>query len=71
MKNKKYEKCQITSKSNQKIVEKEAKSIHLTHIYMTIHSPGMVQAHIHDHSLSSLGTGTSDTKLRSFAKLDA
>jgi hypothetical protein len=27
--------------------------------------------HIHDHSLSSLGTGTSNTKLGNFAKLDA
>jgi hypothetical protein len=26
--------------------------------------------HIHDHSLSSLGTGTSNTKLGNFAKLD-
>jgi len=40
--NKKYYAIRIVSKSNKKIVER-AKSIHLTHIYMTTHFPGLVQ----------------------------
>jgi len=48
MKNKKYDTIKIVLKSNTKIIETEAKSIPLIHIYI-----------IHERSVSWLGTGSS------------
>jgi hypothetical protein len=41
--NKKYHTVRTVPKSNGNIVEIEAKSTPLTHLYMTTHSPGLVQ----------------------------
>ena len=53
MKNKKHHLVAKVQKSNRKIVETEAKKVVEAHIYMTPNT------HIHDPSLSWLGTGTS------------
>jgi hypothetical protein len=44
MKNNKYYTAGTIPKSNRKIAEREVKSIPLTHKYMTIHFPGLLQA---------------------------
>ena len=43
MKNKIYHTVGTVPKSNREIVETEAKSTPLTHIYMTSHIPALVQ----------------------------
>jgi hypothetical protein len=37
-----YDKNKFDAKSNRKVVATEEKLIPLTHIYMTVHSPGLV-----------------------------
>ena len=44
MKNKKYHTMGTVRKSNRKIVETETKLTPITHIYMTIHFPGLAKA---------------------------
>jgi hypothetical protein len=38
-----YHTVRIVPKSQRKIVERGAQSIPLTHIYITVHSPGLIQ----------------------------
>jgi hypothetical protein len=41
---KNYHPVGTVPKSNEQIIEKEVKSLPLTHIYMTTHFPGLEQA---------------------------
>ena len=43
---KKYHTVRMVPKSQRNIVERGAQSIPLTHIYITVHSPGLIQIQI-------------------------
>ena len=55
---KKYHIVRTVPKSYWKIVGTEEKSILLTHIYMTAHSPGLIQALVLFYGCAPLRFGT-------------